>query len=74
MNNAHVHLAVEAGMILSHPNKRMILVLNKIDLVPKSNVADWLTYLRRAHPTVALKAGTAKSGQSNESGKSSGIG
>ena len=68
-----VHSAVESG-ILSHPDKRMVLVLNKIDLVPKTNVADWLTYLRRAHPTVALKAGTAKSGRSNESGKSSGVG
>ena len=68
-----VHSAVESG-ILSHPDKRMVLVLNKIDLVPKTNVAEWLTYLRRAHPTVALKAGTAKSGRSNESGKSSGVG
>lgn len=68
-----VHSAVESG-ILSHPDKRMVLILNKIDLVPKTNVAEWLTYLRRAHPTVALKAGTAKSGRSNESGKSSGVG
>ena len=68
-----VHPAVEAG-ILSHPDKRMVLVLNKIDLIPKANVADWLTYLRRSHPTVALKAGTARSGRSNESGRSSGIG
>ena len=68
-----VHPAVEAG-ILSHPDKRMVLVLNKIDLIPKANVADWLTHLRRSHPTVALKAGTARSGRSNESGRSSGIG
>ena len=68
-----VHPAVEAG-VLSHPDRRMVLVLNKIDLVPKANVAEWLTYLRRSHPTVALKAGTSRSGKSNESGRSSGVG
>lgn len=67
-----IHPAIESG-ILSHFDKRMVLVLNKIDLIPKSNVSEWLTYLRRSHPTVALKAGTAQS-RSNESGKSSGIG
>mmetsp|Transcript_7990 Transcript_7990/g.16914 ORF Transcript_7990/g.16914 Transcript_7990/m.16914 type:complete len:583 (+) Transcript_7990:194-1942(+) len=67
-----IHPAIEAG-ILSHYDKRMVLVLNKIDLIPKNNVSEWLTYLRRAHPTVALKAGTTQS-RSNESGKSSGIG
>ena len=34
----------------------MVLVLNKIDLVPKQVVADWLTVLRRSHPTIAIKA------------------
>lgn len=67
-----IHPAIESG-ILSHFDKRMVLVLNKIDLIPKTNVSEWLTYLRRSHPTVALKAGTTQS-RSNESGKSSGIG
>lgn len=67
-----IHPAIEAG-ILSHFDKRMVLVMNKIDLIPKANVAEWLTYLRRSHPTVALKAGTTQS-RSSESGKSSGIG
>ena len=67
-----IHPAIESG-ILSHFDKRMVLVLNKIDLIPKNNVSEWLTYLRRSHPTVALKAGTTQS-RSNESGKSSGIG
>ena len=67
-----IHSAIESG-ILSHFDKRMVLVLNKIDLIPKSNVNDWLTYLRKGHPTVALKAGTTQS-RSNESGKSSGVG
>lgn len=67
-----IHPAVESS-ILSHFDKRMVLVLNKIDLIPKANVTEWLTYLRKSHPTVALKAGTSQS-RSSESGKSSGIG
>ncbi|KAL7548545.1 hypothetical protein ACHAWF_011836 [Thalassiosira exigua] len=67
-----IHSAIESG-ILSHFDKRMVLVLNKIDLIPKNNVGEWLTYLRRSHPTVALKAGTAQS-RSGESGKGSGVG
>jgi nuclear GTP-binding protein len=67
-----IHPAIEAG-ILSHFDKRMVLVMNKIDLIPKANVSEWLTFLRKSHPTVALKAGTTQS-RSAESGKSSGIG
>ena len=67
-----IHPAIEAG-ILSHYDKRMVLVMNKIDLIPKKNVSDWLTFLRRSHPTVALKAGTTQS-RSNEGGKSGGVG
>jgi len=51
--------------ILSHYDKRMVLVLNKIDLIPKDAVQGWLTVLRRSHPTVAMKAGTNQS-RSNE--------
>lgn len=68
-----IHPAIEAG-ILSHHDKRMVLVLNKIDLIPKSNVSEWLTFLRRSHPTVALKAGTTQQGRSKEGGKASGVG
>ena len=40
------------------PNKRVILVLNKIDLVPKEVASQWLKVLRREYPTVALKCST----------------
>jgi len=49
--------AVE-DMILSNPDKRMVLLLNKVDLVPKQAVSGWLNYLRRSHPTIAMKAAT----------------
>eukprot|EP01129_Flabellula_baltica_P016106 TRINITY_DN8437_c0_g1_i1.p1 TRINITY_DN8437_c0_g1~~TRINITY_DN8437_c0_g1_i1.p1 ORF type:complete len:560 (-),score=174.44 TRINITY_DN8437_c0_g1_i1:60-1739(-) len=51
------------------PNKKIVLVLNKIDLVPKENVEAWLSYLRNQIPTVAFKASTQK--QRNNMGISS---
>jgi len=59
--------AVE-DMILSRADKKMVLVLNKIDLVPKDAIRGWLTYLRRSHPTVALKAGTGADGRAKGEG------
>jgi len=46
------------NIILSHSDKRMVLVLNKIDLVPKAAVAGWLAHLRKSHPAIAMKSGT----------------
>ncbi|KAE8157098.1 P-loop containing nucleoside triphosphate hydrolase protein [Aspergillus tamarii] len=42
-------------------NKRMILILNKIDLIPPPVLKNWLVHLRRYFPTLPLKAsnGTA---------------
>lgn len=45
-------------LILRKPDKKVVFVLNKVDLVPKNVVADWLAYLRRFHPTIAFKAAT----------------
>ena len=47
--------------IKSRSDKKMVLVLNKIDLVPKEVVGEWLTYLRRSTPAIAIKASTEKS-------------
>lgn len=52
---SRIHPTIE-DTILSQASKKMVLILNKIDLVPKQVVADWLTVLRRAHPTIAVKA------------------
>lgn len=52
---SRIHSTMEE-VILSKADKRMVLVLNKIDLVPREVVSRWLTVLRRSHPTIAIKA------------------
>jgi nuclear GTP-binding protein len=52
--------------ILSRADKRMVLVLNKIDLVPKEVVGSWLTTLRRSHPAIAIKASQHGSSNSDD--------
>ncbi|XP_029006709.1 guanine nucleotide-binding protein-like 3-like protein [Betta splendens] len=49
---------VEQAVIQSGLNKKIVLVLNKIDLVSKDIVEKWIKYLRNEFPTVAFKAST----------------
>ena len=42
-------------------SKRLILVLNKIDLIPPSVLKAWLLHLRRYFPTIPLRASTSAS-------------
>ncbi|XP_060109100.1 guanine nucleotide-binding protein-like 3-like protein [Heteronotia binoei] len=49
---------VEQAVLEAGAHKRLVLVLNKIDLVSKEIVAKWLKYLRNEFPTVAFKAST----------------
>nr|XP_056723367.1 guanine nucleotide-binding protein-like 3-like protein [Euleptes europaea] len=49
---------VEQAVLQAGAHKRLVLVLNKIDLVSKEIVAKWLKYLRNEFPTVAFKAST----------------
>ncbi|XP_042421519.1 guanine nucleotide-binding protein-like NSN1 [Zingiber officinale] len=51
---------LENMVLKSDPNKRIVLLLNKIDLVPREAVEKWLTYLREELPTVAFKCSTQK--------------
>jgi nuclear GTP-binding protein len=51
-------LEVEQSVMAAGSDKKLILVLNKIDLVPKANVEAWLKHLRNDFPTVAFKAST----------------
>lgn len=47
---------LEEAILKSGGNKKLLLVLNKIDLVTKSNVEKWLRYLQREFPAIAFKA------------------
>ncbi|KZC08771.1 PREDICTED: guanine nucleotide-binding protein-like 3 homolog [Dufourea novaeangliae] len=49
---------VEEAVQSAQGNKRLVIVLNKADLVPRENLDQWLKYLRGSLPAVAFKAST----------------
>ncbi|XP_030314407.1 guanine nucleotide-binding protein-like 3 [Calypte anna] len=49
---------LEQAVTSSGGDKKLLLVLNKIDLVPKENLEKWLNYLKKEFPTVAFKSAT----------------
>ena len=46
-------------MAAASGGKRLILIVNKVDLVPPKVLHDWLVYLRRYFPTLPLRASHA---------------
>ncbi|XP_064632401.1 guanine nucleotide-binding protein-like 3 homolog [Lineus longissimus] len=51
-------LEVEEAVVNSGAAKKLVLLLNKIDLVPREIVEKWLKYLKNEFPTVLFKAST----------------
>ncbi|XP_043475681.1 guanine nucleotide-binding protein-like 3 homolog [Leptopilina heterotoma] len=49
---------VEEAVRSAKGNKRLVIVLNKADLVPRENLDQWLKYLRASLPAVAFKSST----------------
>ncbi|XP_006630731.2 guanine nucleotide-binding protein-like 3 [Lepisosteus oculatus] len=49
---------LEENVLKHEGKKQLLLVLNKIDLVPKDNVEKWLQCLQLEFPTVAFKSST----------------
>lgn len=54
---------VEEAVHQAGGSKRVVLVLNKADLVPREILDKWLRYLRKELPTIAFKASTQQQGQ-----------
>ncbi|NXQ57972.1 GNL3 protein, partial [Anthoscopus minutus] len=57
---------LEQAVTCSGGNKKLLLVLNKIDLVPKDNIEKWLNYLKKEFPTVAFKSATMMKDKTTE--------
>lgn len=49
--------------VLKYPGKRLVIVVNKADLVPRENLEKWLAYLRRSWPAVPFKASIQQQSQ-----------
>ncbi|XP_056634634.1 guanine nucleotide-binding protein-like 3 homolog [Diorhabda sublineata] len=49
---------VEQAVLDLKGNKRLVLVLNKADLVPRDILDQWLKYLKKSTPAIAFKAST----------------
>ncbi|KAK4747187.1 hypothetical protein SAY87_026224 [Trapa incisa] len=61
---------MEKMVMRAGPDKHLVLLLNKIDLVPREAVEKWLKYLREESPAVAFKCSTQEQ-RSNLGWKSS---
>lgn len=49
---------VERAVLDASPPKRLVLILNKVDLVPRAVADTWLRHLRCDYPTIAFRSST----------------
>ncbi|KYO35912.1 guanine nucleotide-binding protein-like 3 [Alligator mississippiensis] len=57
---------IEQIITKSGEKKKLVLVLNKIDLVPRENLEQWLCYLKNELPAVAFKSSMQLKDRSTE--------
>ncbi|KAK4469921.1 hypothetical protein MN116_006637 [Schistosoma mekongi] len=55
--------------IVLSENKRLVLLINKIDLVPRSNLEAWVTYLRKQNTVLTFKANVQRQSNHLSSGR-----
>ncbi|KAH7642719.1 guanine nucleotide-binding protein-like 3 [Dermatophagoides farinae] len=60
---------IEEIISKDYPDKKIILLMNKCDLVPKNNLIKWLQYLRNYFITIPFKASTQNQKQNLSTSK-----
>ena len=67
-------IALEDAVLAKCRGKRVVLVLNKVDLVPADITQRWLSYLRQYFPTLPFKATTQGKRDVSSSNQSAAVG
>ena len=46
-------------LVAAKPGRKLLLVMNKIDTIPREALSSWLAYLRTQHPTLPFRSSSA---------------